>query len=232
MPSLYSAFYVSTDASMKKIISAIALFIGLAILVFSCSNKENKTSEKLIADSSDSINKDSAVGDTFKMVPGEIPEGWKKVSLDKGYYIAFPKKPWRRVIPEKNRVEFHYPQKNYDTYVSLTDLEKEPVLKNNKENKKKFFNAVIKDLLADLTESSDQKETPQIIKQEDFLFQNIYEGIKIELEALDVHIFIQCVVMGKMLCTVAVLIWEDETANVLRAKDRFFNSLGKELQVE
>jgi hypothetical protein len=217
---------------MKNIITSTVFLIGVAVFTISCSNKEKKSSEKDLEESLDSIKKDSIKSDTFKMIPGEIPEGWKKVSLDKGYYIAFPKKPWRRAIPEKNRVEFHYPQKNYDTYVSLTDLEKEPVLKNNKENKKKFFNAVIKDLLADLTESSDQKETPQIIKQEDFLFQNIYEGIKIELEALDVHIFIQCVVMGKMLCTVAVLIWEDETPNVLRAKDRFFNSLGKELQVE
>ena len=116
------------------------LFIfGVVILTYSCSSKEKKISEKVEADSSDSISKDSVSNDTFKMVPREIHEGWKKGRLDTGYYIAFPKKPWRRVIPEKNRVEFHYPQKNYDTYVSLTDLEKEPVLKNNKENKKFLF---------------------------------------------------------------------------------------------
>jgi hypothetical protein len=217
---------------MKKN-SKILLCSYLLFLLFFLSCKDNqtaKTNPKVLPDSTKAVNKNLA--DSSKLVPGEIPEGWKKVNLDKGYYVAFPKKPWKKDLKDKKRIEFHYPQKKYDTYVSLTDLEKEPAFNKNKDKKGVFFEAVIDDLLNELKDTDAQQEKPEIIKKEYFLFQNIYEGVKLELKAKDVHIFIQSVLMGKTLYTLSVLIWEEATSSVLKDKDKFFNSFSKELQVK
>lgn len=217
----------------KKITFILSLPIFILLFFLSCKSKtteKNKSEQKVVSDSSQTI-KLSFV-DSLKMIPGEIPEGWKKINLDKGYYIAFPRKPWKKIIKEKRRVEFHYPQKNFDTYVSLTDLEKEPAFNNNKNKKERFFDALIKDLVEELKETDAHKQAPEIVKKEYFLFQNIYEGVRVEFESFDVHIFIQCVLLGKTLYTMAVLIWDGETPSVLQAKDRFFNSFSKELQIK
>jgi hypothetical protein len=221
---------------MKKKYQLIA-FISFFMLIIlsscgskSATKKENKAEYVKIDSSADT---DLAYVDSLKLEQGEIPPGWEKVKLwEDGYYISFPKKPWKKIIHNKNRIEFHYPKKNYDTYASITDLAKEPAYKETKAEKQVFYEAVLKDLLADLTDSDDQHETPQIIKKEEFICLNLYEGMYVELEAMDVHIYTECVIIGKMLYTMSFLIWGEESPAAIQTKDRFFKSFGKELQVK
>ena len=49
---------------------------------------------------------------------------------------------------------------------------------------------------------------------------------------MDVHIYTECVIIGKMLYTMSFLIWGEESPAVIQTKDRFFKSFGKELQVK
>ena len=83
-----------------------------------------------------------------------------------------------------------------------------------------------------MTSEEEYSEEQKIIKKEEFLCLNIYDALRVELKAKDVHIFMECVMIGKMLYTMAFLIWDDNSPSVLMVKNRFFNSFGKELKVE
>ncbi len=201
--------------------------------VAACSKKSQneKTTDKkqvIVVDSSADI----AFVDTLKLKQGDIPPGWEKVKLwEDGYYISFPKKPWKKVIYNKNRIEFHYPKKSYDSYASITDLSKEPSYNDTKAQKQLFYEVVLKDLIKDMSES-DEGLKPQIIKKEQFLSLDLYDAVRVELKAKDVHIYVEYVLIGRMLYTMSFLIWEDETAALLQIKDRFFKSFGKDLQIK
>jgi hypothetical protein len=79
---------------------------------------------------------------------------------------------------------------------------------------------------------SDEGLKPQIIKKEQFLSLDLYDAVRVELRAKDVHIYVEYVLIGRMLYTMSFLIWEDETAALLQIKDRFFKSFGKDLQIK
>jgi len=61
---------------------------------------------------------------------------------------------------------------------------------------------------------------------------DLYDAMRAELKAKDVHIYVESVLIGRMLYTMSFLIWEDESAAILQIKDRFFKSFGKDLQVK
>lgn len=218
---------------MKKKYPILLLLSLLLMTVAACSKKSQnkKTTEKkqvIVVDSSTDI----AFVDTLKLKQGEVPPGWEKVKLwEDGYYISFPKKPWKKVIYNKNRIEFHYPKKSYDSYASITDLSKEPSYNDTKAQKQLFYEVVLKDLIKDMSES-DEGLKPQIIKKEQFLSLDLYDAVRVELKAKDVHIYVEYVLIGRMLYTMSFLIWEDETAALLQTKDRFFKSFGKDLQIK
>jgi hypothetical protein len=218
---------------MKKKYPILLLLSFLLMTVAACSKKSQneKTTDKkqvIVVDSSADI----AFVDTLKLKQGDIPPGWEKVKLwEDGYYISFPKKPWKKVIYNKNRIEFHYPKKSYDSYASITDLSKEPSYNDTKAQKQLFYEVVLKDLIKDMSES-DEGLKPQIIKKEQFLSLDLYDAVRVELRAKDVHIYVEYVLIGRMLYTMSFLIWEDETAALLQIKDRFFKSFGKDLQIK
>ena len=218
---------------MKKKYPILLLLLFLLMTVAACSKKSQneKTTDKkqvIVVDSSADI----AFVDTLKLKQGDIPPGWEKVKLwEDGYYISFPKKPWKKVIYNKNRIEFHYPKKSYDSYASITDLSKEPSYNDTKAQKQLFYEVVLKDLIKDMSES-DEGLKPQIIKKEQFLSLDLYDAVRVELKAKDVHIYVEYVLIGRMLYTMSFLIWEDETAALLQIKDRFFKSFGKDLQIK
>jgi hypothetical protein len=218
---------------MKKKYPILLLLSFLLMTVAACSKKSQneKTTDKkqvIVVDSSADI----AFVDTLKLKQGDIPPGWEKVKLwEDGYYISFPKKPWKKVIYNKNRIEFHYPKKSYDSYASITDLSKEPSYNDTKAQKQLFYEVVLKDLIKDMSES-DEGLKPQIIKKEQFLSLDLYDAVRVELKAKDVHIYVEYVLIGRMLYTMSFLIWEDETAALLQIKDRFFKSFGKDLQIK
>lgn len=220
---------------MKKKYSSYLLFVlFLALAITACNNKKEtqksveKKSETVI-DSSSNL----AYVDTLKLKQGEIPPGWEKAKLwEDGYYIAFPKKPWKKINYNKNRIEFHYPKKNYDTYASITDLSKEPSYNNTKAQKQLFYEVVLNDLIKDMSDSEDEELKPTILKKEEYLCLDLYEGIRAELKAEDVHIFVETVLIGRMLYTMSFLLWEKESPAMLQIKDRFFKSFGKDLQIK
>jgi hypothetical protein len=218
----------------KKYSLLIILTLLLSISISSCKkkNQNNKNAEKkpeIVIDSSSDI----AYVDTLKLKQGEIPPGWEKAKLwEDGYYIAFPKKPWKKILYNKNRIEFHYPKKNYDTYASITDLSKEPSYNNTKAQKKLFYEVVLNDLIKDMSDSEEAELKPRLIKSEEFLCMDLYEGTRAELQAEDVHIFVECVLIGRMLYTMSFLLWEKDSPAMLQIKDRFFNSFGKDLQIK
>lgn len=209
------------------------IIISLTVLIASSCENEIKTVHK---DKSSQIEIDSSAvapfNDSLKLKQGDIPSGWEKVKLwEGGYYIAFPKKPWKKIIYSKNRIEFHFPKKNYDVYASITDLSKEPAYNETKSQKNLFYEAILKDLIDDQN-SQDGTKTPEIIKKEAFLCLDIYDAMRVELSAPDAHIYMECVLIGRMLYTMAFLIWENKTLPILQVKDQFFNSFGKDLQIQ
>jgi len=218
----------------KKYHYSIAFVLFCLVFMTACGKskpKKEKEDTKISIDSS--ADTDFRYNDTLKLVQGDIPKGWEKVTLwDKGYYVAFPKKPWKQILRDKKRIDYRYPKKNYDIYAAITDLSQEPAFKDNKTHRQIFYDAIVKDLLADLTDSDETNEVPHIVKREDFLSLNIYDAMRIELEATDVHVYLECVVMGKMLYTLSFMIWGEETLAILQLKDQFFYSFGKELNVE
>jgi hypothetical protein len=220
---------------MKKKYPLLSLLMLMILLTVSACNKKNpkeKTVDKkkeVVVDSS----ADLAYVDTLKLKQGDIPPGWEKVKLwEDGYFISFPKKPWKKVIYNKNRIEFHYPKKAYDTYASITDLSKEPSYNETKAQKQLFYEVVINDLVKDMSESEDAELKPKLIKKEEFQSLDLYDAMRVELKAKDVHIYVECVLIGRMLYTMSFLIWEDESPAILQIKDRFFKSFGKDLEVK
>ena len=207
----------------------------MILLTVSACNKKNPK-EKIVDKKKEVVvdsSADLAYVDTLKLKQGDIPPGWEKVKLwEDGYFISFPKKPWKKVIYNKNRIEFHYPKKGYDTYASITDLSKEPSYNETKAQKQLFYEVVINDLVKDMSESEDAELKPKLIKKEEFQSLDLYDAMRVELKAKDVHIYVECVLIGRMLYTMSFLIWEDESPAILQIKDRFFKSFGKDLQVK
>lgn len=215
---------------MKKKYGLFVILICLSVLN-SCQNKEKKVksagNELVKTDSTNEIKS----SDTLNLKPGDVPKGWEKIKLwEDGYYIAFPKKPRRKIIYSKNRIEFHYPGRNYDAYASITDLSTETAFNSTKAQKKIFYEAVLRDLTEDM--SSDEYGIPEVLNKEEFLSLNIYEALRAELKAKDLHVFFETVLIGKMLYTMAFVLSGEENKSLTDIKFKFFNSFGKDLKVE
>jgi hypothetical protein len=233
---LYFCAAKKKEKEMKKKYPLLIILPLMILLTITACNKKkpakktvDKKAEKVVVDSS----ADLAYVDTLKLKQGDIPPGWEKVKLwEDGYFISFPKKPWKKIIYSKNRIEFHYPKKNYDTYASITDLSKERSYNDTKAQKQLFYEVVLNDLIKDMSESEDAGMKPKIISKASFQCLDLYDAMRAELKAKDVHIYVECVLIGRMLYTMSFLIWEDETPAILQIKDRFFKSFGKDLQVK
>ena len=207
----------------------------MLLSVIAC-NKKNPV-KKTVDKKPDTLAVDSSADltyvDTLKLKQGDVPPGWEKVKLwEDGYFISFPKKPWKKIIYSKNMIEFHYPKKSYDTYAAITDLSKEPSYNETKSQKQLFYEVVLNDLIKDMSQSDDAEMKPKIVKKETFLCLDLYDAMRAELKAKDVHMFVECVLIGRMLYTMSFVIWEDETPALLQIKDRFFKSFGKDLQIK
>jgi hypothetical protein len=205
--------------------------LGMSLFILSCA--DNKNSEKKIeSNATDDSNEKFEFQDSLKLSPGTIPEGWTLVMLDESNYIGFPKKPWKKISKGKKRVEFHYPKKSYDCFVSLSSLENEQAYEINKEQIHKFYETVLNDLLEDFKDSDQEKKSPQVVEKKPFLFLNLYTAAQYKLQASDFQLYVQLVVMGNKLYTLSFVLWGNEKKEITQIKDRFFNSFGKKVNLK
>lgn len=215
---------------MKKIYRFYLPIIGFfLILITACQTQlEPKETENILEEKKDSL-------PTLEIKQGSLPEDWEKIELGKGYYIAFPEQPKKRTLKSKKRIEYSLSEDPYILYCSQTDLEEEPLL-DKAVGRTQFYDAVLKDLMEELAETSEDGLLPQLIFKEEYLFLNIYEAMRAELRATDFQMELKVVAIGKkMLTTAFVLIDEldEEQGEEIKAlKKKFFLSLGKELYIK
>ncbi len=207
------------------------LFVLISMFILSCADSKNSDKE-INSSSIDDSNEKFEFNDSLKLSPGTIPEGWTLVMLDESNYIGFPKKPWKKISKGKKRVEFHYPKKSYDCFVSISSLENEQAYEINKEQIHKFYETVLNDLLEDFKDSDQEKKSPQIIEKKPFLFLNLYTAAQYKLQATDFQLYVQLVVMGNKLYTLSFVLWGNEKKEITQIKDRFFNSFGKKVNLK
>ncbi len=213
---------------MKKTKIAVLTFIGILLnLIIACQSAETYKEKE----SDHPITEDSTA--KKEITQGDIPENWEKIDWGKGYYIAFPQQPKKRTVKSRKRIEYTLTETDYVLYASQTDLSEEPLFKQNRKLKSVFYDAVLKDLIEDL---SDDDAEPELILKEEFLFLNIYEAIRAELKAEDFQMELKSVVIGKKLYTYAFILWEnpelEEQETIMELKKQFFYSFGKELYIQ
>ena len=211
-------------------------------LAISCQSEGPIKNENIIVTDStdlDPIEIDSsfdtipAFQDTLFLNQGDIPEEWQKTDLGKGYYIAFPGDPGISNRKKKKQKQYYYRKSKYAYYASVTDLSGEVAFQENRKQPTLFYDAVMKDLLMDFSDPENQEEIPEIIKKEQFVYLNIYDALRAELEATDFYLWVELVIIGKNMYTIAFVNYEEQSdAALLQLKDRFFYSFGKELHIE
>ncbi len=226
---------------MKKnglLLSLILLF--LIILLIGCQSKQQeKTKTIALADSTatqfriDSTDEQLLdFQDTLHLEQGEIPEGWQKVELGKGYYIGFPKGVSQTELKKKKQKRYFYRKPKYAYFASTTELDEEPLFKEHRQQVTLFYDAVLKDLMFDLAPPGEGEEMPEIIKKIDFLFLDIYPALRAELEAADFYLYIDLIIIGRKLFSVAFINYEEKAdPALLQHKDRFFYSMGKDIAI-
>jgi hypothetical protein len=167
--------------------------------------------------------------DTLRLIPGRIPEDWKKISLLNGFYVGFPEKPSKQE-QFGHFVKYQLRQKEYALFFSYRDLEKDTSFAPNREEKAAYYRAVVNDLADDL-ELDDVKS--KIVSQNPFMALEIYEGLEATIVATDgVHIFMRTVMVGSTLYTGSCIAWVNPSKETLQLKDLFLYSFGKDLMIQ
>lgn len=162
--------------------------------------------------------------DTLRLREGEIPQGWVKTDLGKGFYVAFPSEARRE--EGKHHVYFKFKKKDYTMFVSTRDLTNEASFTAHREDKATYYQAVV----TDLVESLDLDEaTMEVNRQQPFYLFRLYEGLETELEAVDVQIFMRCIIIDDVLYTISFIAWRAPTPTLLQVKARFLYSFSKDL---
>lgn len=156
--------------------------------------------------------------DTLRLVEGSIPESWVKVDLMDGYYIGFPKEPRKKESRHNHRVDYKLKRNKYRFYVSLTDLSEEPSFQANGSYREAYYQAIIDDL-------ADELEA-EVLYEEPFYSQKIYEGLRATIGAEDVRIYLQCIIIESVLYTISLTIFDEEKPIYLQLKDKLFYSFG------
>ena len=224
----------------KKIAQGFAIALSLLLICSACKNEPAKKETTVpVKQTTDTIAIDTspdtipAFQDTLFLNQGDIPEGWQKQELGKGYYIAFPGNPGKSNQKKKKQQQYYYRKPKYAYFASVTDLSDEKAFQENRKTPTVFYDAVMKDLLSDFSDPDNAEEIPEIIKKEEFVFLNIYEAMRAELEATDFYLWVELVIIGKNMYTIAFVNYEEKSdAALAQLKDRFFYSFGKELHIE
>lgn len=221
----------------KKILFLSQLALIFLILFNACRNANSE--KEITKETTDLIQIDSSTDsipsfqDTLVLKQGDIPEGWEKTDLGKGYYVAFPGDPGKSIQKKKKQTQYYYRKPKYAYFASVTDLSDETVFQDNRKQPGIFYDAVLKDLLLDFSDPENVEEIPEIIKKEAFSYLNIYEAMRAELEATDFYLWVDLIIIGKNLYTIGFVNYEEKSnPALLQLKDRFLYSFGKELNIE
>ncbi|MCH2045412.1 MAG: hypothetical protein MK212_14945 [Saprospiraceae bacterium] len=207
----------------------ISLVISLAYSSFSCTNT-NHESHLTTATKVDSLEKDSldlliSVLDTGGVPQGTVPTQWHKTLVDeKGYYIAFPKKPTIRNYSRKKQKIYKIERNKYALVLSKVDLSKDSVFIENRAERQNYCKAVFEDLAKEIEAKIDD------IQYFDAL--DLYPSAEATLTAGQEIFYVRCITIGNTAYTISCVSFYGANDKISKLKDLFFNSFGKELFIE
>lgn len=171
----------------------------------------------------DSIEHRWQTRDTISLQQGEIPENWSKISLDKGFYIAFPEQPKQRELKEKKQVIYKLEKNNYTLLLTQTDLSQDSSFLKNRRRPEDFYYAIIQDMVADLNTKVEQQYLLTLLKT--------YTAARADFRTETELISAQFVLIGNTLYTASSCLWKQDKTALLQIRDFFFASFGKELYI-
>lgn len=207
----------------------IIILLGISLFFIGCQSNQNPVDEEDIAEQEDNQDLSEEFVDSLELQQGQIPTDWTKIDLGKGYYIAFPQEPRKKEIKQKKQINYKLKKKKYSFVTNITSLSEEPSFLENRERQNAYYKAVIHDVIEAISTEDNQAE---LVDRQPFYFLEIYEGLKAVVEADDVTVFAQFVIIGEELYAISFVLWTELTPAILQMKDKYFYSLGKELYIE
>ncbi|MCP4438536.1 MAG: hypothetical protein GY810_06290 [Aureispira sp.] len=205
------------------------VLLGIGLFFIGCqSTPEPLSEEKIIAEEDEKELEEEFI-DSLELKQGEIPEDWEKIDLGKGYYIAFPQEPRKKEKKQKKQINYKLKKKKYSFVTNITSLSEEESFAENRERRNAYYKAIVHDLIEGISKEDNPAE---LVLQQPFYFLEIYEGLKAIVEADDVTVFVQYIIIGDTLYAISFVLWSDVTDAILQMKDKYFYSFGKELYIE
>lgn len=196
---------------MNYVFLWIGLFLGFLTACETPTNEE-PTDEP--------IEGEITLEDTLRLKEGRLPPNWELIQLPEGYYIGFPKTPKERSSKSQKRIDYLLKRNKYRFQCSVTDLSELASFQENKAYRIAYYEAIVEDLAEDVDGN--------IIQQDVYYSQGIYEGSRATLKMEEAQLYLQCVIIDALLFTCSLTVYDVETPAYLQLRDRFFYSFGNE----
>lgn len=215
--------------SKTQLFYFISLIIIIGYLATSCTrgNQESTIDKNPAVDSLEQDSLDLLINeiDTGFAPQGTVPNEWHKTLVDdKGYYIAFPKKPTIRNYSRKKQKVYKIERNKYTLVLSKVDLSQDSSFLENRSQRQKYCKAVFEDLAKEIDAKIDDIEYMDALE--------LYPSAEATLTAGEEIFYVRCVTIGNTAYTISCVSFYGESDKITKLKDLFFNSFGKELYIE
>lgn len=200
---------------MQNLLISCIFLLALA----SCSQQEAHT--VVLEEGLDTLSLQTPYIENLELRQGSLPEGWKETEIGEHVSIAFPRKARSSKHKKLKRTDWTYKRRDYLMNLSRTDLRKDSSFLALRQYKQDYYEALLEDLRQGLYE---EQRPARLEEKHFFFFADSLEGLRANLRAEDVYLFLQALLIDEELYTASVLFWKEPDSALLQTKDRFFYS--------